>query len=398
MAKLVAEPIVRADQDTTETQLSTHAPSTSPQEHSVSVVGFDQARAASPRSVRTIIDLFCGAGGMSLGFVQAGFSPILAIDHDQPSIDTHRANFPGDSLCVDIRDVSDFPAADVVIGGPPCQGFSRLGKKAKKERLENYLWMDFMRCVAASQPAVFVIENVPEFLKDPAFLGVSREAKKLGYKLVFAVLNAANYGVPQRRQRTIVIGSRIGEPELPAPTHQEPQEQAAFFSDLPPWRTVRDAISDLPLEPTNTNLHNSRNVSALSLERYRHIPPGGNRKNLPLHLQPDCWKYKDPRGGGSTDLMGRLEWDAPSLTIRTQFLKPEKGRYLHPEADRSITVREGARLQTFPDDFQFVGSTFQIVKQIGNAVPVELARQVGTEIFRHLEVHENSIVRLEAAG
>ncbi|WP_157735229.1 DNA cytosine methyltransferase [Pseudofrankia inefficax] len=338
----------------------------------------------SSESKPTLIDLFCGAGGMTLGFMQAGFQPILSIDHDLPSIETHRANFPGMSICTDIRDFVDFPSADVVVGGPPCQGFSRLGKQARKERLENFLWKDYMRCVASSKPSVFVIENVPEFLKDPAFLGVSEESEKLGYKLTVSVLNAADFGVPQRRQRTIMIGSRIGPPSLPRATHQKPGDQMNLFTELPTWRTVRDAIGDLPLEPTNENLHNSRNVSKLSLERYRHVPPGGNRKDLPEDLQPDCWRYKDPRGGGSTDLMGRLEWDAPSLTIRTQFLKPEKGRYLHPAADRSITVREGARLQTFPDDFKFTGSVFQTVKQIGNAVPVELARQVALEVFQHM--------------
>lgn len=347
--------------------------------------GSGEARAHTEnRQHLTFIDLFCGAGGMSLGFQQAGFEPILAIDNDADAINTHKANFPGDSICADIRTIEHFPTADVVVGGPPCQGFSRLGKKANIVRTENFLWREYMRCVEESQPACFVIENVPEFLKDPAFEGVSKEAKRLGYQLTWGVLNAANYGVPQRRNRTIIIGSRLATPMMPPQTHQEPG--STLFS-LPPWRTVRDAIGDLPLEPTETNLHNSRNVSALSIERYKHIPPGGNRKDLPLELQPDCWRYKDPRGGGSTDLMGRMVWDAPSLTIRTQFLKPEKGRYLHPEAHRSITVREGARLQTFPDDFRFEGSVFQIVKQIGNAVPVELARNVAIEILKHIDTH-----------
>lgn len=339
------------------------------------------APAAQPAMRPTFIDLFCGAGGMSLGFSRAGFESVLAVDIDADAIETHAANFPGDSLCVDIRTIKQFPLVDVVVGGPPCQGFSRLGKQAGKVREENFLWREFMRCVEQANPVVFVIENVPEFLKDPAFEGVSGEAKRLGYSLVHGVLNAADYGVPQRRHRTIIIGSRLGRPVMPPPTHQQTAD--SLFAELPPWRTVRDAIGDLPLDPTNENLHNSRNVTALSLERYKHIPPGGNRKNLPLELQPDCWRYKDPRGGGSTDLMGRMTWDAPSLTIRTQFLKPEKGRYLHPQAHRSITVREGARLQTFPDDFDFKGSVFQIVKQIGNAVPVELARNVAEAVRQH---------------
>ncbi|MEU7905853.1 DNA cytosine methyltransferase [Actinoplanes sp. NPDC049118] len=336
-------------------------------------------------SAPTVIDLFCGAGGMTLGFQQAGFRPILAIDNDRDAINTHAANFPGESICTDICTFSQFPKADVVVGGPPCQGFSLLGKQSKRERTENFLWREFMRCVEQAKPIAFVIENVPQFLKDAAFEGVSAEAKKLGYKLTAGLLNAADYGVPQRRLRTIIIGSRLGEPSLPLPTHQVSAD--TLFSDLPPWRTVRDAIGDLPLEPTDTNLHNSRRVTPLSLERYKHIPPGGNRKNLPPELQPDCWRYKDPRGGGSADLMGRMLWDAPSLTIRTQFLKPEKGRYLHPQAHRSITPREGARLQSFPDGFRFVGSVFQIVKQIGNAVPPELARNVALAVLSHARSH-----------
>jgi DNA (cytosine-5)-methyltransferase 1 len=331
----------------------------------------------------TFIDLFCGAGGMGLGFMQAGFQPLLAIDNDVYSIQTHEANFPGESICMDIREVEKFPAADIVIGGPPCQGFSRLGKKVRRKREENLLWREYMRCVEQAQPLVFVVENVPEFFDDAAFDGISERAAELGYKMVHGVLNAADYGVPQRRRRAIMIGSRLSEPSLPEASHSA-GEFSLFTGSKPAWRTVRDAIGDLPLEPTNTNLHNSRNVTELSRQRYRHIPPGGNRKDLPPHLQPDCWRYKDPRGGGSTDLMGRLTWDAPSLTIRTEFLKPEKGRYLHPEADRSLTVREGARLQTFPDSFRFEGSTFQIAKQIGNAVPVELARKIALSVTEHM--------------
>ena len=330
-----------------------------------------------------LIDLFCGAGGMSLGFKMAGFDPVFAIDIDKYSIDTYRANFGDHAICGDVREVAVYPKADVVIGGPPCQGFSRLGKQAKKHRAENFLWREYMRCVEQTKPSVFVIENVEDFFKDPAFLGVQTEAARLGYNLVHNVLNALNYGVPQKRLRAFVIGSRVGKPSFPIPTHRPPGE--SLFSDIPPWRTVRDAIGDLPLEPTNTNLHNSRKAGPLALNRYKHIPPGGNRKNLPKHLQPDCWINKNPKSGGSTDLMGRLRWDAPSLTIRTQFLKPEKGCYLHPEANRSITVREGARLQTFHDDFRLVGSVFQIAKQIGNAVPVELARQIALAVQQHIE-------------
>ncbi|NTU50123.1 MAG: DNA cytosine methyltransferase [Desulfobulbaceae bacterium] len=335
----------------------------------------------------TVADLFCGAGGMSLGFKQAGFRAVFAIDHDAPAIATYRANFGEHALCADIREVADFPNVDIVIGGPPCQGFSRLGKQAKLERPENLLWKEYIRYVEAVRPMVFVIENVPEFFKDPAFEGVKSETERLGYSYTAGILNAADYGVPQRRQRAFVIASRLGIPHLPEPTHQQ---HATLFSDLPLWRTVRDAISDLPLAPNNMNRHDVKNSSALSLERYRHVPPGGNRKSLPDHLQLECWRNRKPSSGGATDLLGRLTWDAPSLTIRTQFLKPEKGCYLHPEANRPITVREGARLQTFPDDFIFVGSNFQAAKQIGNAVPVELAHHIALAVLEHINSYRTT--------
>jgi DNA (cytosine-5)-methyltransferase 1 len=329
------------------------------------------------------IDLFCGAGGMALGFEQAGFDPVFAVDNDRYAVETYRLNFGDRIVCADIREVDQFPKADVVIGGPPCQGFSRLGKQTHGRPTErsyegNALWSEYMRCVNLVCPVAFVIENVPDFFKHFAWEGVKKEADRLGYYLAYAVLNAADYGVPQRRERAIIIGCRTARPVLPAPTHQRPGGDDLF--GLPPWRTVADAIADLPLEPDNHNRHDRRNVSELAIRRYMCIPPGGNRKHIPDDIQIPCWKNKNPLSGGSADLMGRLRWDMPALTIRTQFLKPEKGRYLHPEAHRAITVREGARLQTFPDDFRFSGSNFQTAKQIGNAVPILLARRIADAV------------------
>lgn len=344
--------------------------------------------------VPTVVDLFCGAGGMTLGFARAGFRPVFAIDADRHAIDTYRLNFGDHGVCGDIRQVETFPAADVVIGGPPCQGFSRLGKQTHgkptaKSYEGNDLWKEYMRCVEQVRPKLFVVENVSDFFKHFAWEGIQREAKRLGYELAHGVLMAADYGVAQKRQRAIIVGSRVGKPRLPSPTHQ--QDVGLF--DLPRWRTVRDAIGDLPLEPTNENRHDFRNASALSIERYKAIPPGGNRRNLPDHLNLPCWINKNPNSGGSADLMGRLWWDRPALTIRTEFLKPQKGRYLHPEAHRAITVREGARLQSFPDDFEFAGSNYQAAKQIGNAVPPGLAHAIALEVLKQLrEADESEVV------
>jgi DNA (cytosine-5)-methyltransferase 1 len=151
------------------------------------------------------------------------------------------------------------------------------------------------------------------------------------------------------------------------------------------WLTVRQAIGDLPLVPTGHSLHIGRNPTAKSVQRYQHIPPGGNRWDLPLDLMPECWKKKTK---GGTDLFGRLLWDEPSVTIRTEFFKPEKGRYLHPEANRPITHREAARLQCFPDDFIFTGSKIAIAKQIGNAVPVRFAYEIAQAVCRMIHAEQ----------
>jgi DNA (cytosine-5)-methyltransferase 1 len=332
-----------------------------------------------------VIDLFAGAGGFSLGFRQAGFESVFAIDNDPHAARTYARNFGDHVICGDIRLIEQFPEADVVIGGPPCQGFSRLGKKTHGKPTTtsfegNGLWVEYMRCVEQVQPKMFVVENVPDFFKHFAWDGIRREAKRLGYQLAHGILNAADFGVAQRRQRAFIIGSRIGKPYLPAPTHAA--EPGLF--DLEPWRTVRDAIGDLPIEPDNVNRHDFRNASELSIRRYMAIPEGGNRKNLPDELNLPCWLNKSSKSGGSADLMGRLRWDQAALTIRTEFLKPEKGRYLHPQAHRSITVREGARLQSFPDDFVFEGSNYQVVRQIGNAVPVLLSRRIAEAVMAQL--------------
>jgi DNA (cytosine-5)-methyltransferase 1 len=200
------------------------------------------------------------------------------------------------------------------------------------------------------------MENVPSLLKSAEYAALYKEAKVMGYLLDGKVLNAADYGVPQTRKRAIIIGSRIEKSPFPSQTHRNPEKTDIFNLHLLPWRTVRDAIADLPLEPNGVNWHIGRHPTKESLDRYRHIPEGGNRWNLPLELQPPCWVKKTE---GGTDLFGRLWWNRPAVTIRTEFFKPEKGRYLHPSENRPITHREAARFQTFPDEFQFLGSKIE---------------------------------------
>ncbi len=358
-----------------------------------------------------MIDLFAGCGGMTSGFVAAGgYQPVLAVEWDLHAAATYAANFGEDHMrWADIATIPDaeIPRADVIIGGPPCQGFSSLGAQDVHDP-RNKLWQEYIRFVRHATPKVFVIENVDRFLASDEFALLESEARPGGlleeYALTVALLLAADFGVPQRRKRAIVIGSRIGEIPIPAPTH-------ARAGDLPRWHSVRDVLAGLPEHPARTalpaskveffgtevpgrfkaeDLHIGRNPTALSLQRYRSIPPGGGRFDLPYELMPRCWQEKKT---GTTDVMGRMRWDEPSLTIRTEFYKPEKGRYLHPQwepgadghrVDRPITHLEAARLQTFHDTFEWCGTKIQVAKQIGNAVPPMLAKALAQHIKPYL--------------
>ena len=332
----------------------------------------------------TLIDLFAGAGGMSLGFTRAGLEPVFAVEWEKDAAETYAANFGDHCYAGAIQDVTEFPQADVIIGGPPCQGFSPLGRDRDDDsRYEmNTLWMEYLRAVRQVRPQVFVIENVPEFLASGqyrTFLHTMASDPSLrDYVVDERILNAADYGVPQRRRRGFVLASRIGPIAWPEKTN------GPASPDGTPYVTVRDVIADLPADPTGMDLHLGRNPTAMSLERYRAVPPGGNRFDLARNrpdILPACWANKPT---GTTDVFGRLWWDRPSVTIRTEFYKPEKGRYLHPEADRPITHREAARIQTFPDDFGFRGSRIQIARQIGNAVPPVLARVIADVVLARL--------------
>lgn len=341
-----------------------------------------------------VIDLFAGAGGLSQGLAaQRRFRTICAVEQSPQAAATYQANHPEVELfCGDIANWLDgpVPGADLVVGGPPCQGFSNLGARQVRDP-RNALWRRYVDTLDRVRPLYFVLENVADFLRSGQFRDLRRETHRSGrlpeYRLQWQVLNAADFGVPQVRRRAVVIGSRR---DLPAPGIPAGQ----FAGDRQRWATVASSISDLdetvelvdlPQARTTfegvrypglfktVELHVGRRPTELSLQRYATIPAGGNRRDIPQHLLPACWRQHQ---SGSGDVMGRLHWDRPSVTIRTEFWKPEKGRYLHPTADRAITHHEAARLQGFPDDYLWCGSKAEIGRQIGNAVPVRLAEAV----------------------
>lgn len=355
-----------------------------------------------------IIDLFSGAGGLSVGFEwlsKYSFESVFANDFNQFAANTYNRNFNNVCRSGDIVDLlSDpkltIPQADVVVGGPPCQGFSLLNKKRSDDPRKK-LWIPFMEVIDRSGARAFVMENVPQLIGSLEHREIEQWAARRGFKVWSGTVLAADYGVPQTRKRAIVVGARHTEPSVffpPPRTHYDPRKEptqitllgGTFVRSPRPWRTVRDAIADLPV-PTGTeirnedpplDLHFGRNPTSKSQARYRAIPHEGmNRydlQRLAPDLTPDCWIRKK---SGGTDLFGRLWWDRPAFTVRTEFFKPEKGRYLHPEQHRPITHREAARFQSFPDEFRFTGSKIEIAKQIGNAVPPLLAKVIADRVY-----------------
>lgn len=364
-----------------------------------------------------LVDLFAGAGGLTLGFTRLlgqVFVPVWANDFNAYAARTYNANFgerctTDDILEIVEKRINEIPKADVVIGGPPCQGFSLLNKQRDGDPRKQ-LWRPYLQIVEHTGAEIFVMENVPQLLGSEEHGQIADVARSLGFEMAFAKLCAADYGVPQTRWRAFIIGCKFVHPGKffpPKKTHQRPsdintgmlflEDFDVYVSRAKAWRTVRDAIGDLPApkgteisnELPPSDLHFGRTPTPMSMKRYMAIPKEGmNRFDLQKRapeLTPACWIRKTK---GGTDLFGRLWWDRPAFTIRTEFFKPEKGRYLHPVQHRPITHREAARLQTFPDSFKFLGSKIEIAKQIGNAVPPMLAARIADCVLAMLTFKE----------
>ncbi|HYI60523.1 MAG TPA: DNA (cytosine-5-)-methyltransferase [Acidimicrobiales bacterium] len=377
------------------------------------------------------IDLFCGAGGLTEGFSSAGFEVPFALDRDRDSCESYALNHKRtDVVKASITDLSPRDIADrvgrpvdVVIGGPSCQGFST----ARKERWHdpesdrNGLWRHMLGVVEHLRPRAFLMENVPGMVhwKDGNFgAKILAEFRNLGYTVAEPrILLAADYGVPQRRRRLFIVGL-LGDDEFefPAPTHmggwrrdtldlwEERRKKAGLLRHLSCW----EALADLPLLEGGTGTPGSRHVRIPQppfMRRMRggvtvlrdhetyemgddqlalisHVPQGGTWRDIPRHLIPD--RLRGMRRTDSSNLFGRLDPALPSYTITTQFTNVTVGCNIHPFEDRGLTIREGARLQSFPDRYRFVGSLASRSRQIGNAVPPLLAQILAEAVARQL--------------
>ena len=341
-----------------------------------------------------VIDLFAGVGGMSEGFKQAGYDIVLAVEFDKDIANSYKLNHAetemiNEDICkLDVKALhKKYEDIDVIIGGPPCQGFSQKGKRLNIDDPRNYLFQQFVRFVEEFKPKYFVLENVPNiittsngFFKDQ----IVQSFEKLGYSVNFSVLNAADYGVPQDRRRAVFIG-KLGDSKVALPAQCERHV------------TIADAIYDLPfihsgegneeseydkkpisdyqkaMRGSSTVLHNhiATKHSSLALRRLAMIPKGAGKEILPAEE-----RTKSIYSG----TWSRMIEDSISVTITTRYDTPSSGRFTHPILDRCITTREAARLQSFPDSFIFYGSKTSQMKQVGNAVPPLLAKAIAEQI------------------
>lgn len=353
-----------------------------------------------------VLDLFAGAGGLTAGIHAASdrFQTVSAVEMDPAAAASFEATFGKGiihtgSIQEWLRSGSAPQDVDIVVGGPPCQGFSTLGKQNEEDE-RNSLWQQYAETLIRVRPKYFVVENVAAFAKSPQFEDFVSATAPGGflsdYSFEHAVLNAADYGAPQARKRAVLVGYHrdLVFPGFPEQTHSASGEDgkkrhlsvAQRFAQVPitpdrdsvfATRSIERNGKIFPGAFAPRDLHWSRNYQELSLKRFAAIPKGGNRFDLPEALQAPCWrKHKS----GSADVMGRLHANRPSVTIRTEFFKPEKGRYLHPTENRAITHYEAALLQGFPAEHRFVGSRTAIARQIGNAVPIPLGKAIARQL------------------
>lgn len=345
----------------------------------------------------TCVDSFSGAGGLSLGLSMSGYEILLSFDIDKRCIETIRSNkkyFKHPAICEDIKNMLGGRLLKeiglkqgelfLLAGGPPCQGFSvqRIGEDADGR---NQLVLLYGNLIEEVRPMFFVMENVSgiQGKRGKVILGeLITQMERIGYNVHKQLIDAENYGVPQRRKRLILVGERkdIGTTyKFPKPTGKK--------------HTVRDTIAFLPVPPdngkphTNYPLHRKDRLSEKNLMRINALHEGQGRDFLPDELLADCHRI-DSSIIGHRNVYGRMAWDEVAPTITARFDSFTRGQFGHPEQARSISLCEGALLQTFPIDFSFTGSKVDVARQIGNAVPPKLAQIIGKSIIDYYEGKE----------
>ncbi|MBJ8129374.1 MULTISPECIES: DNA cytosine methyltransferase [Bacillus cereus group] len=347
----------------------------------------------------TVIDLFAGVGGLSLGFEQEGFEVVLANEYDESIANAYKKNhrntkmIVGDIAELDIKNIfcPYVGKIDVIIGGPPCQGFSQKGQRKTINDDRNFLFKYFVSVVGLIKPMYFVMENVPNLLT--AEKGYFKKEiydlfKSLGYSLSSGVLNAADFGVPQNRKRAVIIGKRgLAPAEFPKPKNKKNTiwdaiSDLAFLesgegNEVQDYRKAAESFYQQVMRKKSTQLYNhvATNHSKVALERLKLIPPNAGREVLPKeHLTKSIY----------SGTWTRMRKDEVSVTVTTRFDTPSSGKFTHPFLNRAITVREAARIQSFPDDFRFFGTKTSQMKQVGNAVPPMLANAIAKTILNDM--------------
>lgn len=380
---------------------------------------------------RDVISLFSGAMGLDIGLEKAGLNVVIGQDFDESCVKTMQANghnvLGGDIREIDPRKLLELTELSVgepflICGGPPCQPFSTAGKRLGINDPRGSLFMDFIRMIDYIRPRFFVMENVKGIMSAPLKhvplserdendpdqrLGtvldvILSEFGKLGYKTVYGVLDAVNYGVPQFRERFVLIGSRDNEGIfLPIPTHFQMHQDKEYQ-----WKTVRDAIADLEFDKGECATLSEERLKFLKM-----VPEGGNWRDLPKDIIPIAMGGAYKSGGGKVGFYRRLSYDQPSPTVVTSPVQ-KATMMCHPTQDRPLSIKEYARIQQFPDDWIFTGTTAAKYRQIGNAVPVGLAEAIGkavcavadgnavveTKRFRGTNVHNKIRNAIELGG
>jgi len=312
-------------------------------------------------------ELFSGAGLMGGGFKSAGFKSIFAAELDTRAVATYNQNIESVAEEWDVTKVKKGLAYEVLVAGPPCQGFSTLGRRDPKD-IRNALSLSVFKWAKQHKPKVVLIENVPQFLESDYYNKLRKKFSSIGYESVSWILNSEDYGVPQRRLRSFTIFSTIGLPNKPRQTRKR--------------MSVRDAFKGLSKKVNGKNFHISPEPTDLALSRMKLIPPLGDKRDVMKHAPELCPPSWIKMGNQAVDVWGRMDWNKPANTLRCSFQAPSKGRYLHPQENRVISLREGARIQGIPDSWGFCGDRTSIARQIGNGVPVPLAKAVASSIMK----------------